>query len=90
MERKYLLGEKELVTIGLGPDQIIKVIEKGETGDTAISQLIRNGVTDKTPSEDAVFDVLLTKLNADGTNKLTVGTVEPTDPEENDLWIDTN
>jgi len=48
------------------PTVSTQVATKGYT-DSKITQTITNGVTDKSPSEDAVFDALVSKVSGSGT-----------------------
>ena len=39
---------------------------------------------------DDMSDDIDTKLTKDGTQKITVGTTEPSTPQVGDIWVDTN
>ena len=88
------IGSTMTVTVEVSENLVISlapvVVLPGVYGDASvsvISQLIREGITNQVPSEDAIYSALLSKITGDGTNKITVSATEPTSPSEGDIWF---
>lgn len=83
------LGGGILIDFGAAP-MLMEVIMQGPKGDpgvTSVEDAINSGVTDKAPSEDAVYEALLSKIEGDGTNKISVSTTPPSSPSDGDIWF---